>query len=188
MSISESKNLLTFLFPGQGSQSPGMGHFLFEQFTVVQNLFQEASDTLQQDMKKLCFEGSEKELALTENTQPALLLVSTATQMVLRKEFGIQPKAAAGHSVGEYAALVSGGVLSFCHALQAVRLRGQAMQSAVPLGKGGMIAAIGLDDSQIDFLCKKVVSESGIGPLSPANFNCPGQIVLSGASEAIQWM
>src|ERR1044072_806624 len=101
------------LFPGQGSQSPGMGKFLCEEFASARRTFDEASDTLRIDFKKLCFEGSEADLALTENTHPCLVLVSTATYRVLSEEFGFQPKAAAGHSVGEYAAAVAAGALPF---------------------------------------------------------------------------
>lgn len=180
--------MTTLLFPGQGSQQPGMGRFLFENFKIVQQSFEEASEALKQDMKILCFEGSESELALTENTQPALLLVSTATQRVLRSEFNIQPVAGAGHSIGEYAALVAADVIRFDQALQAVRTRGQAMQSAVPLGQGGMLAVLGLEPDQVETLCRYVVKNSGHGPLSPANFNSPGQIVISGSQKAIDWL
>ncbi|MEN0059883.1 MAG: acyltransferase domain-containing protein, partial [Bdellovibrio sp.] len=105
--------MFTLVFPGQGSQHPGMGRFLFDNFKIAQETFEEGSEALKQDMKKLCFEGSEAELALTANTQPALLLVSTVTQRVLRKEWNIPVKTAAGHSIGEYAALVAGEVIRF---------------------------------------------------------------------------
>lgn len=180
--------MLTFAFPGQGSQQPGMGQFLFENFSVAKETFEEGSEALKQDMKKLCFEGSESELALTENTQPALLLVSTATQRVLTKEFDIKATAAAGHSIGEYAALVAARVIRFDEALRAVRTRGQAMQSAVPVGQGGMVAVLGLEPDQVDTLCRYVVKNSGFGPLSPANYNSPGQIVISGSQKAIDWL
>lgn len=180
--------MFTFVFPGQGSQQPGMGRFLFENFQIAKETFEEGSDALGLDMKKLCFEGSEADLALTENTQPALLLVSTATQRVLTKDFGIKPVAAAGHSIGEYAALVAAQVTNFSDSMKAVRTRGQAMQSAVPVGKGGMVAMLGLEPEQIETLCKYVVEKSGFSPLSPANFNCPGQIVISGSQQAIDWL
>ncbi|MBC7371800.1 MAG: ACP S-malonyltransferase [Bdellovibrionaceae bacterium] len=179
---------MTLLFPGQGSQQPGMGRFLFDNFAIAKLMFEEASEALSQNMKKLCFEGSESDLALTENTQPALLLVSTATQRILRSEYPIQVTSAAGHSIGEYSALVAANVLEFAPAMKAVRTRGQAMQSAVPVGEGGMIAALGLDPAQAQFLCNFVVQQSGFGPLSPANYNCPGQIVLSGSTQAIEWL
>lgn len=180
--------MFTFAFPGQGSQQPGMGRFLFENFKIAQEAFEEGSEALKSDMKKLCFEGSESDLALTENTQPALLLVSTATQRVLRKDFGIKVSAAAGHSIGEYAALVAANVIRFDEAMRAVRTRGQAMQSAVPVGQGGMVAVLGLEPEQVETLCAYVVKGSGAGPLSPANFNSPGQIVISGSQNAISWL
>lgn len=176
------------IFPGQGSQQPGMGKFLFDNFSVAKNLFEEASDAINFDLKKLCFEGSESDLALTENTQPALLLVSTCTQKVLTTEFGVQISASAGHSIGEYASLVAGSVLPFATAIKAVRLRGQSMQSAVPVGQGGMVATMGLEPQQVIELCKYVETKSEIKPLSPANFNAPGQIVISGSQKAIEWM
>lgn len=180
--------MFTLTFPGQGSQQPGMGRFLYDNFKVSHEIFEEGSDALKQDLKRLCFDGSEAELALTENTQPALLLVSTATQTVLRKEFGLKIKSAAGHSIGEYAALVAADALKFDQAMKAVRIRGQAMQSAVPFGEGGMVAILGLEPEQVDTLCSYVLQNSGVGPLSAANFNCPGQIVISGSQKAINWL
>ncbi len=178
----------TLLFPGQGSQQPGMGQFLFENFKIAKETFEEASEALQLDLKKLCFYGSEADLALTENTQPALLVTSTATQKVLRSQFGVKAKAAAGHSIGEYAALVAAEVIRFDEAMRAVRTRGQAMQSAVPVGQGGMVAVLGLEPAQVDTLCAYVVKNSKQGPLSPANYNSPGQIVISGSQGAILWL
>lgn len=180
--------MFTYAFPGQGSQQPGMGHFLFENFSIAKMTFEEGSEALKQDMRKLCFQGSESDLALTENTQPALLLVSTATQRVLSHEFGIKASAAAGHSIGEYAALVAAQVIRFDEALRAVKIRGQAMQSAVPVGQGGMVAVLGLEPEQVEILCQYVVKNSGFGPLSAANFNSPGQIVISGSQKAIDWL
>jgi [acyl-carrier-protein] S-malonyltransferase len=178
----------TLLFPGQGSQQPGMGRFLFDNFKIAQETFEEASEALKQDMKKLCFEGTEQDLALTENTQPALLCVSTATQRVLRKDFSVKVDTAAGHSIGEYAALVAADVIRFDEAMRAVRTRGQAMQSAVPVGQGGMVAVLGLEPDQVETLCAYAVKNSGTGPLSPANFNSPGQIVISGSQKTINWL
>ncbi len=180
--------MASLLFPGQGSQSPGMGRYLFDRFKVAQETFSEGSDALNFDLKKLCFESDEKTLALTENTQPALLCVSTATFRVLKSEINLNPEAAAGHSVGEYAALVAAGSLTFSEAIKAVRLRGQAMQSAVPVGDGGMTAVLGLDDDQVRFLCDWAVKESGFAPLSPANYNSPGQVVISGSMKALNWL
>lgn len=175
-------------FPGQGSQQIGMGRFLVENFREARERFEEASDTLNQDFQKLCFEGPEADLALTENTQPALLLVSTCTFEVIRNITNLPINAGAGHSVGEYAALVAAGVLRFTDALRAVRLRGQAMQKAVPVGKGGMCAVIGLTDAQTEKLCRWVEETSGLKPLQPANYNAPGQVVVSGSSDAIEWL
>jgi [acyl-carrier-protein] S-malonyltransferase len=176
------------LFPGQGSQSPGMGKFLFDEFKFAKDIFEESSDALKIDMKKLCFTGPESELALTENTQPALLTVSVATAKVLTDNFGIQIEATAGHSIGEYASMVISDVISFTEAVKAVRFRGQAMQSAVPQGEGGMTATLGLNEIQAEFLCQYTVSKSGFGPLSPANYNCDGQIVISGNLKALNWL
>ena len=176
------------IFPGQGSQQPGMGRFLFENFQAARTTFEEASDSIGIDLKKLCFDGSEADLALTENTQPCLLTVSTATQKVLTSQFGVQASAASGHSIGEYAALVAAGSMPFAAAVKAVRIRGQAMQSAVPVGKGGMVAVMGLDPAQVETLCKWAVEKSKTGPLNPANFNCPGQIVISGSTQTIAWL
>ncbi len=176
------------IFPGQGSQQPGMGRFLYDQFPLAKECFEEASESIKVDLKKLCFDGSESDLTLTHNTQPCLLTVSTATQRVLRQQLGIKINAASGHSIGEYAALVAADVLPFSTAVKAVRLRGEAMQSAVPVGQGGMAAVMGLNDEQARQLCQFVVSKSGFSPLSPANFNCPGQIVISGSQKALDWM
>ncbi len=180
--------MFTLLYPGQGSQQPGMGRLFFDNFPLARQTFEEASDALNFNVKKLCFDGSVADLALTENTQPALLCVSTAIQRVVRTEFAVQVKSAAGHSIGEYAALVSAEVIPFAGAMRAVRVRGQAMQAAVPEGHGGMVAVMGLDPEQVEVLCKYVVKNSNESPLSPANFNCPGQIVISGSQKAIDWM
>ena len=180
--------MFTFVFPGQGSQQPGMGRFLFDNFKIAQETFNEASDALNLDLKKLCFEGSESELALTENTQPALLVVSTAAQRVLTQHLGIKADSAAGHSIGEYAAMVAANAVRFDDAMRAVRIRGQAMQSAVPVGQGGMVAVMGLEPEQVEAMCDYVTKTSGLGPLSPANFNAPGQIVISGSQAAITWL
>lgn len=177
-----------FLFPGQGSQSPGMGSFLYENFNTAKLCFEEASDAISLDIKKLCFTGSTEELALTENTQPALLTVSTATARVLTNDIGVKPTITAGHSIGEYSSLVLAKVINFKDAVRAVRIRGQAMQSAVPVGLGGMTACLGLSQEQVKFLCDWVVKTTGYSPLSPANYNCEGQIVISGSMQALEWL
>lgn len=180
--------MFALLYPGQGSQSPGMGKFLFDQFKEARETFEEGSEAIRFDLKKLCFEGSTNELGLTENTQPALLVTSIATQRVLSSQFGVKGSYAAGHSIGEYAALVSAEAMPFSNAVRAVRIRGQAMQEAVPVGQGGMVAVMGLDLKQTEELCKHIVAKSGQSPLSPANINSPGQIVISGNMKAIEWM
>lgn len=176
------------LFPGQGSQHPGMGKFLYDEFQIARETFEEASDALSLDLKKLCFEGPESDLALTENTQPCLLLVSTATYRVFTSLVDFKPIAAAGHSIGEYAAHVSAGTMKFSDAIRAVRQRGQFMQSAVPVGQGGMLAVMGLTPDQTKRLCSWVESETGEKPIEPANFNAPGQIVISGKAKLIDWL
>lgn len=176
------------LFPGQGSQHVGMGKDLFENFKTAQLLFEEASDTLSVNFKTLCFEGPESDLALTENTQPALLLVSTICARVLKQNTDVRWQYTAGHSVGEYAAVVDAGVLSFADALLAVKERGKAMQSAVPVGEGAMLAVMGLSNEQVEQLCRWAVDHSGLAPMEPANFNSPGQVVISGSAKLATWV
>ncbi len=176
------------IFPGQGSQHAGMGKFLFDNFQDARVIFEEASDAIKFDLKKLCFSGSDEDLALTKNTQPALLVVSTATFRVLAQLTDIAPVAAAGHSIGEYAALTTAGVIDFADAVRAVRRRGEAMQDAVPVGQGAMAAIMGLTPEQVVTLCEWTQTQSGQKPLEPANFNCPGQIVISGRATAIEWL
>lgn len=172
-----------FLFPGQGSQQVGMGHDLKSNFRIAAETFAEADDALSSHLSKLCFEGPESDLKLTENTQPAILTVSMAVLRVLSSETGVTPVMAAGHSLGEYSALVSAGALSFTDAVRTVRLRGRFMQEAVPVGVGSMAAVLGLDPETVEKICQ----ESGQGQVvHPANFNCPGQIVISGHTEAVQ--
>lgn len=180
--------MYSFIFPGQGSQALGMGKFLYDEFPVSKIVFEEASDALSLDIKKLCFNSSDQELALTENTQPALLTVSVAAARVLKSTFDLSPVATAGHSIGEYSSLVVANSLHFSDAVKAVRFRGQAMQSAVPVGEGGMTAVLGLSEAQIHFLCQWAEKQSGYAPVNPANFNCEGQIVISGNLKALNWL
>lgn len=171
-----------FIFPGQGSQSVGMGKELFDHFKVAREVFEEADDTLQLSISKLCFEGPEETLKLTENTQPAVLTVSVAALRVLQSEKGIEPVLMAGHSLGEYTALVATGAFSFADAVRVVRLRGRFMQEAVPVGEGTMAAVMGMGPEEVEQICREA-SEGEV--LAPANFNCPGQIVIAGHTKAV---
>lgn len=178
---------LAFVYPGQGSQQPGMGQFLVDNFNQARLAFEEASEAIKTDLKKLCFEGSSADLQLTHNTQPAILVSSVATARVLAAEFGLKPQVSAGHSIGEYAACVVSHVLSLADATFAVRERGLAMQSAVPLGQGGMAALMGLSPEQAEQLCH-FIREQKVGWISCANFNTKGQIVVSGHQSAIEYL
>jgi [acyl-carrier-protein] S-malonyltransferase len=174
---------VAFIFPGQGAQYVGMGKEFYDHFRVAKEVFEEADDTLHFSMSRLCFQGPEEELKLTENTQPAILTASIAALKVLQTEKGIDPKFTAGHSLGEYSALVASGVLTFAEAVQTVRLRGKFMQEAVPVGEGAMAAILGMEREAVEKLCEEAGNQE---ILSPANFNCPGQIVIAGHSKAVQ--
>ena len=173
---------IAFVFPGQGSQYVGMGRELYENFSVAKEVFQEADDALRFSLSTLCFKGPEETLKLTEHTQPAVLTTSIAALRVLQKEKGIVPGLTAGHSLGEYSALVASGALSFADAVQIVRLRGKYMQEAVPVGEGAMAAILGMEREEVEKLCEEVASGE---VLTPANFNCPGQIVIAGHAKAV---
>ena len=149
-----------FVFPGQGAQKVGMVKDLYDAYPVVKQLFEEADDALGFSLTKLCFEGPDEELMKTYNTQPAILTASTACCRVLAQE-GLTPDIAAGHSLGEYSALVAAGALTFADAVRTVRLRGQFMQEAVPLGEGGMAAILGLAEDKIKEICAQISAQGG---------------------------
>ncbi len=171
-----------FLFPGQGSQFPGMGKALADSYSCARAVFEEADATLGFALSRLCFEGPEDALKLTENTQPALLTVSTAAFAVLR-EMGREPDYVAGHSLGEYSALVAAGSLKFADALRLVRKRGQYMQQAVPQGVGAMAALLKLPEGKLD----EILAEAAQGEVvSAANLNSPDQVVIAGHAGAVE--
>lgn len=170
------------LFPGQGSQAIGMGRDLAQTYPEAAEVFAIADDVLGEQLSRLCFEGPEEALTLTRNTQPALLTVSVAAWRVL-KERVPAPIAAAGHSLGEYSALVAAGFLGFADALRAVRLRGNAMQEAVPVGEGAMAAIIGLEPATVETLCAESRTSGEV--LVAANFNAPDQTVVAGHKVAV---
>ncbi len=172
-----------FLFPGQGSQKVGMVQDLFENYDSVKALIKEADETLGFPISKMMFEGPDTELMKTEFTQPAILTASVAVWQVL-KEHGLTPDIAAGHSLGEYSALVAAGAISFADAVHTVHLRGRFMQEAVPLGEGGMAAIIGSNPETIVKVCGEVSTEDL--PVQAVNFNCPGQVVIAGATAAVE--
>lgn len=173
---------IALLFPGQGSQVPGMGTELVEAWPAAREVFGEASDALGFSMEDLCRNGSEEDLRRTENTQPAVFTVSVAAWRVLAGETGIRPLCAGGHSLGEYSALAASGVLSVADAVRLLRSRGRYMQEAVPEGEGAMAALIGLSPEAVEGICRE---SSRVGVVEPANFNGGDQIVISGSAEGV---
>lgn len=176
-----------FIFPGQGSQSIGMGQDLCKTFRCARDVFQEVDEALQQNLTKIIFEGPEADLVLTENAQPALMTVSLAVMRVLEKEGGIVlphlVSCVAGHSLGQYSALCAAGALSLSQTAHLLKIRGQAMQKAVPIGKGAMAALLGLDLPIVE----EIVRLSALGQVCEvANDNSPGQVVISGHREAVE--
>ncbi|HEV3208268.1 MAG TPA: ACP S-malonyltransferase [Terriglobales bacterium] len=173
---------IAFLFPGQGSQSVGMGKELAEQYPVARQTFDEADAALGYKLSQLCFEGPEEKLRMTEITQPAILTASVAAWRVLREK-GVNAGYVAGHSLGEYSAHVAAGTLTFADAVQTVRNRGKYMQEAVPVGVGAMAAILGMDAEKVAAIC----TDAAQGEVcEPANLNSPEQIVISGNAAAVE--
>lgn len=175
-------NKIAFIFPGQGSQQTGMGRELAEAFPEAKAVFDEADAALGFKISELCFNGPDEELQLTANTQPAILTVSSAAYRVLAAR-GIKADFVAGHSLGEYSALVAAECLSLADAVKTVRLRGQFMQEAVPVGVGAMAAILGLEAEKVAAICAEVTGEQ---VCAPANFNTPVQTVIAGHKEAVE--
>ena len=172
---------IAFLFPGQGAQKAGMGRELAEAFPESREIFETADRVLDQPLSKLCFEGPDEALALTETTQPAILTVSVAALRALLSH-GVRPAATAGHSLGEYSAHVAAGTIEFEDAVQAVRLRGRFMQEAVPVGEGGMAAILGLDEATVAKICDE---SAGGQVVTAANRNAAAQVVIAGHAQAV---
>lgn len=175
--------MIAFLFPGQGSQFSGMGKDLADNFSAARLVFEEANDALGFDLAGLCFAGSDDDLRLTANTQPAILTTSVAALRVLEQETDLKADYAAGHSLGEYSALVSTGALTLADAVRTVRQRGTFMQEAVPVGVGAMAAVMGLERAELEQICNDAAQGEVV---SPANFNSPGQIVIAGHASAVE--
>jgi len=173
---------IAFVFPGQGAQAVGMGKDFYDSHEGAKRVFDQADESLGFKLSELIFNGPEDELKKTYNTQPALLTTSIAILEAVR-ELGVEPDFVAGHSLGEYSALVAAGVMSFEDAVRTVRARGQYMERAVPSGQGGMAAVLGAEREKLAELCRAVSSETGV--VEMANVNCPGQIVVSGSAEGV---
>jgi [acyl-carrier-protein] S-malonyltransferase len=175
---------IAFVFPGQGSQAVGMGRDLADRFPIAAQTFAEADNALGFSLSRLCFDGPEDQLRLTENTQPAIMTVSVAAARVLAEQ-GVRPALAAGHSLGEWSAHVIAGTLAFPDAVRAVQARGRAMQQAVPAGQGAMAAVLALDAARVAEACAEAARETGLA-VQAANLNSPSQTVISGAVAAVE--
>jgi len=175
---------IAFLFPGQGAQRIGMGAALAQEFEPARRTFQEADEALGFALSRLCFEGPEEELRLTANTQPATLATSIAAYRALEAEGGLVAEYGAGHSLGEYSALVAAGAIAFADAIRAVRERGRLMQQACPPGHGTMAALLGLELTAVKAVCAEASTDTEL--VVPANLNAPGQVVISGHTAAVQ--
>jgi [acyl-carrier-protein] S-malonyltransferase len=175
---------LAFIFPGQGSQKAGMGKDLADAYPEARAVFDQVDAALGESLSTLCFEGPDEKLKLTANTQPSILTVSSAAAAILAKA-GIVPDFVAGHSLGEYSALVAAGAISAAEAAKAVRARGTFMQEAVPQGQGAMSAVLGLAPARVKEICDAIVAETG-GVVSPANYNEPAQTVIAGSARAVE--
>ena len=180
--IDQSK--CAFIFPGQGSQAVGMGKDLYENSSIAKALYDKADEVLGYNISSLCFNGPEDQLKLTENTQPAILTTSIVLLKLLQEKLDIEPAYVAGHSLGEYSALVAAGSLSFEDAVLSVNKRGQYMQSAVPVGVGTMAAIIKTTEETVQEMCDQISKEGHI--VVNANINCPGQYVISGHTGAVK--
>ncbi len=174
--------MIAYIFPGQGSQYAGMGKDLADNFPASRQVFEEANDALGFNLAALCYNGPEEDLKLTANTQPAILTTSVAALRALEAETDLVPTFAAGHSLGEYSALVCAGSLSFADAVRTVRQRGKFMQEAVPVGTGSMAAILGLDLEALDEVCLAAARGQVV---APANYNSDGQVVIAGHTEAV---
>ncbi|MSQ47995.1 MAG: [acyl-carrier-protein] S-malonyltransferase [Deltaproteobacteria bacterium] len=174
---------VALLFPGQGSQAAGMGQTLARQFPVAARTFAEADEALGMSLSTLCFEGPDDDLKLTTNAQPAIVATSIAVLRVLQQETGVQPTVVAGHSLGEYSALVAAGALTLADALRVVRERGRLMQEAVPVGVGAMAAIFNLSSDEVLQVCTEAAQGEVV---SPANLNGGGQIVVAGHASAVR--